>query len=148
VYQSGTDLAAMSAFCMATMSHVLRMESQMLDQVKSDFLGSISHETRSPLHNVLGNLELLLGTNCDAEQREMLINARLGRALCYIYGMPLTFVIDSAPRSCWRRSTRSYCTHEFKAPPAPGPHAKPSRRPPVSPSQTRTKTKTEVASSR
>jgi signal transduction histidine kinase/ActR/RegA family two-component response regulator len=78
VFESENDLTAMSSFCMAAMSHILRMESERLDKVKSDFLGSISHETRSPLHNVLGNLELLLATNCDAEQREMLINARFG----------------------------------------------------------------------
>lgn len=78
VFESGIDLNAMSSFCMAAMSHILRVESQRLDQVKSDFLGSISHETRSPLHNVLGNLELLLATNCDTEQREMLVNARFG----------------------------------------------------------------------
>jgi signal transduction histidine kinase len=63
---------------MAAMSHILRVDSQRLDRVKSDFLGSISHETRSHLHNILGNLELLLATDCDTEQREMLINARFG----------------------------------------------------------------------
>jgi len=78
VFESEIDLTAMSSFCMAAMSHILRVESQRLDRVKSDFLGSISHETRSPLHNVLGNLELLLATDCDAEQREMLVNARFG----------------------------------------------------------------------
>ena len=78
IFESEIDLTAMSSFCMAAMSHILRVESQRLDRVKSDFLGSISHETRSPLHNVLGNLELLLATNCDAEQREMLVNARFG----------------------------------------------------------------------
>jgi signal transduction histidine kinase/CheY-like chemotaxis protein len=78
VFESDIDLTAMSSFCMAAMSHILRMESQRLDQVKSDFLGSISHETRSPLHNVLGNLELLLATDCSTEQREMLVNARFG----------------------------------------------------------------------
>jgi hypothetical protein len=78
VFESEIDLTAMSSFCMAAMSHILRIESQHLDQVKSDFLGSISHETRSPLHNVLGNLELLLATDCDTEQREMLVNARFG----------------------------------------------------------------------
>lgn len=78
VFESEIDLTAMSSFCMAAMSHILRVDSQRLDRVKSDFLGSISHETRSPLHNVLGNLELLLATDCDVEQREMLVNARFG----------------------------------------------------------------------
>ena len=78
VFEPEIDLTAMSSFCMAAMSHIMRVESQRLDRVKSDFLGSISHETRSPLHNVLGNLELLLATDCNSEQREMLVNARFG----------------------------------------------------------------------
>lgn len=72
-----TDLNAMSSFGMATMSMILRIESQLLDRVKSDFIGSISHETRSPLHNVLGNLDLALATtDCSPRLREMLIDAR------------------------------------------------------------------------
>ena len=76
VFRHETDLNAMSSFCMATVSLILRIESQKLEQVKSDFLGSISHETRSPLHNVLGNLELALDTDCSPQLREMLISAR------------------------------------------------------------------------
>jgi len=78
IFESENDLPALTSFCMTTMSHVQRMESLHLDQVKSDFLGSISHETRTPLHIILGNLELLLGTDCDDEQQEMLVNARFG----------------------------------------------------------------------
>lgn len=76
VLRPETDLMSMSSFCMATMSLVLRMESQMLEQVKADFLGSISHETRSPLHGILGNLELALMTHCSSDLRRMLLDAR------------------------------------------------------------------------
>lgn len=76
VLRPETDLMAMSSFCMATMSLVLRVESQMLERVKSDFLGSISHETRSPLHGILGNLELALMTDCSSDLRKMLLDAR------------------------------------------------------------------------
>lgn len=60
------------------MSEVLRQESQRLDRVKSDFLGSVSHEMRSPLHQTLGKLEMLLQTDCSDEQRELTFNARFG----------------------------------------------------------------------
>jgi hypothetical protein len=77
IFRPETDLNAMSSFCMATISIILRIESRMLDRVKSDFIGSISHETRSPLHNVLGNLDLALATtHCSPQLREMLVDAR------------------------------------------------------------------------
>jgi hypothetical protein len=38
VYSDRSDLAFVSAFCMSTMAEVLRLETQMLERVKSDFL--------------------------------------------------------------------------------------------------------------
>jgi signal transduction histidine kinase len=78
VYSERSDLPFVSAFCMSTMSEVLRLETQMLERVKSDFLGSISHEMKTPLHQTLGNLELLLQTSCSDEQCDLLVNARFG----------------------------------------------------------------------
>lgn len=78
VYTPETDLLSMSTFCLTAISQVLRLESQRLEEIKSDFLGSISHEMRSPLHNTLGNLELLLGSGCSGNQRELAVNARFG----------------------------------------------------------------------
>jgi signal transduction histidine kinase len=60
------------------MSEVLRLETQMLERVKSDFLGSISHEMKTPLHQTLGNLELLLQTSCSDEQYDLAVSARFG----------------------------------------------------------------------
>jgi hypothetical protein len=78
VYSDRSDLPFVSGFCMSTMSEVLRLETQMLERVKSDFLGSISHEMKNPLHQTLGNLELLLQTECSNEQRDLAIDARFG----------------------------------------------------------------------
>jgi signal transduction histidine kinase len=78
VYSDKSDLPFVSAFCMSTMSEVLRLETHMLDRVKSDFLGSVSHEMKTPLHQTLGNLELLLQTSCSDEQTSLAINARFG----------------------------------------------------------------------
>ena len=78
VYSERSDLPFVSAFCMSTMSEVLRLETQMLERVKSDFLGSISHEMKTPLHQTLGNLELLLQTSCSDEQYDLAMNARFG----------------------------------------------------------------------
>jgi len=78
VYSDRSDLPFVSAFCMSTMSEGLRLETQMLERIKSDFLGSISHEMKTPLHQILGNLELLLQTNCSDEQCDLVVNARFG----------------------------------------------------------------------
>jgi hypothetical protein len=78
VYSDRCDLPFVSAFCMSTMSEGLRLETQMLERVKSDFLGSISHEMKTPLHQILGNLELLLQTSCSDEQSDLVVDARFG----------------------------------------------------------------------
>jgi signal transduction histidine kinase len=78
VYSNSSDIPFVSAFCMSAMSEVLRLETQMLERVKSDFLGSISHEMKTPLHQTLGNLELLLQTSCSVEQYDLAVNARFG----------------------------------------------------------------------
>jgi hypothetical protein len=78
VYSERSDLPFVSAFCMSTMSEVLRIETHMLERVKSDFLGSVSHEMKTPLHQTLGNLELLLQTSCSDEQYDFAVNARFG----------------------------------------------------------------------
>jgi signal transduction histidine kinase len=78
VYSDRCDLPFVSAFCMSTMSEGLRLETQMLERIKSDFLGSISHEMKTPLHQILGNLELLLQTDCSDEQCDLVVNARFG----------------------------------------------------------------------
>lgn len=78
VYSDQSDLPFVSAFCMSTMSEVLRLETQILERVKSDFLGSISHEMKTPLHQTLGNLELLLQTSCSDEQYDLAMSARFG----------------------------------------------------------------------
>lgn len=78
VYTSKADLAQLSAFCTSVAAQVRRIESHVLDRMKVDFLGSVSHEMRSPLHGVLGSLELLTGTKCSREQSDLIRSARTG----------------------------------------------------------------------
>lgn len=100
-----TDLNAVSSFCMAIVAIVQRIESQMLEQVKSDFMGSISHETRSPLHNILGNLDLALDGDCSPQLRETLIDARyVGVLLAFICA---DITSGSARRNSWRLLIKS-----------------------------------------
>ncbi|KAK5163400.1 uncharacterized protein LTR77_010773 [Saxophila tyrrhenica] len=77
VFTRSQDLFPMASFCASVMHHAHRMQARHMKQRKSDFLGSVSHEMRSPLHGTLANLELVLETHCTEEQRSMLRTALL-----------------------------------------------------------------------
>ncbi|KAL5120646.1 hypothetical protein ACEQ8H_001394 [Pleosporales sp. CAS-2024a] len=72
IYLGPPDLALMSAFCVTTMTQVRRLEVKTMEKIKSDFLGSISHEMRTPLHGILSSLDLLADITSDKRQRELL----------------------------------------------------------------------------
>jgi signal transduction histidine kinase len=76
VFLGSTDLASISAFCTTIMTQVRRLEAQAIDKIKSDFLGSVSHEMRTPLHGMLSSLELLADTPHNAHQHDLLETAR------------------------------------------------------------------------
>ena len=47
------ELSYLRAFGMIAMSEILRFDDKQTEKAKSDILGSISHELRSPLHGVM-----------------------------------------------------------------------------------------------
>jgi hypothetical protein len=53
------ELAFLTAFGNSVMAECSRIDTEFADQKKSDFIGSISHELRSPLHGVLASAEFL-----------------------------------------------------------------------------------------
>ncbi|KAI7175929.1 hypothetical protein KC343_g13280, partial [Hortaea werneckii] len=78
VYASHLDLSQLSALCTSTITQIRRLEGHLLDRTKADFLGSISHEMRSPLHSTLASLELLGDTAHSDAQRELVQSAQSG----------------------------------------------------------------------
>ncbi|KAK0625051.1 AAA-ATPase Vps4-associated protein 1-domain-containing protein [Bombardia bombarda] len=54
-----TDISLVSAFGNSVMAEVSRLEALAASQAKSNFVSSISHELRSPLHGILASSELL-----------------------------------------------------------------------------------------
>lgn len=59
--------------------------AQQASQAKSEFLATMSHEIRTPINGVMGLLELALGTQLNAKQREYLSKAELSaRTLLHI----------------------------------------------------------------
>ncbi|KAH8895377.1 hypothetical protein GQ53DRAFT_839022 [Thozetella sp. PMI_491] len=67
-----SEVSYLRVFALATMAEVARLKTRMADKAKSDILGSISHELRSPLHGVVGAVELLRNTLLDVLQESIL----------------------------------------------------------------------------
>ncbi|KAF1945655.1 hypothetical protein EJ02DRAFT_451368 [Clathrospora elynae] len=56
------QLSFLNAIGSTIMAEVSRLNALASDRAKTDLLGSISHELRSPLHGILGSVELLEGS--------------------------------------------------------------------------------------
>lgn len=54
-----TDIGLVSAFGNSIMAEVSRLEALAASRAKSDFVSSLSHELRSPLHGIMASSELL-----------------------------------------------------------------------------------------
>jgi signal transduction histidine kinase len=75
VYAGSTDLPSVASFGTALMTQLRRLETLALTRKQSDFLGSVSHEMRSPLHGILACIEHLRTTDCSAQQLDLLESA-------------------------------------------------------------------------
>ncbi|KAI4940865.1 hypothetical protein J4E91_011184 [Alternaria rosae] len=54
-----TEMQFVDAFCDIIVAETKRLEVLGTDKAKSDFISTVSHELRSPLHGILGSCELL-----------------------------------------------------------------------------------------
>lgn len=68
------DITYLAAFGNSTMAEISRISAQVLSKMKSDFISSISHELRSPLHGVLASVEFLQETEMTEVQTDMVQN--------------------------------------------------------------------------
>jgi signal transduction histidine kinase len=76
------DLSYLAAFGNSIMAEVARLDTIAADRAKSDFISSISHELRSPLHGILASVEFLQDTAVDLFQNSMIDTIeRCGRTL-------------------------------------------------------------------
>lgn len=67
-----SDLSYITAFSNSITAEIVNLELLAIDNAKSDFISSISHEIRSPLHGILGSAEVLLETPVSKEQQQLL----------------------------------------------------------------------------
>lgn len=63
------------AFCNCATIEITRIATVAADQQKSDFIGSISHELRSPLHGILASCEFLDDTELSSFQKSLVDTA-------------------------------------------------------------------------
>lgn len=68
IFTTQGELSFLRAFGTTIMAEVQSVNASMSEKAKSDFLGSLSHELRSPLHGVIAAAELLTDSNIDAFQ--------------------------------------------------------------------------------
>ncbi|KAJ5632834.1 hypothetical protein N7490_009173 [Penicillium lividum] len=92
VFTSAVELSSVLGFGSSVMAEYSRVESLIADRQKGDFIGSISHELRSPLHGILAAAEFLNGTQLSEFQDSLLetVNA-CGRTLLDTMNQVLDF---------------------------------------------------------
>ena len=71
VFSEEAELNFLIAFGNSVMAEVSRLASIGADRQKGDFIGSISHELRSPLHGILASAEFLGETDIDNFQHSL-----------------------------------------------------------------------------
>jgi signal transduction histidine kinase len=102
---SKTDLGFLNVFGKTIMAECSRLDTRLADKQKADFIGSISHELRSPLHGILAGAEFLGETASTAFQKSLIETIEAcGRTLLDTINHVLDFSkINSLDRN-WRNN--------------------------------------------
>ncbi|QDS77761.1 hypothetical protein FKW77_005006 [Venturia effusa] len=74
-FSNNPDFLYCIAFCNCVMTEIARLATSAADQQKSDFIGSVSHELRSPLHGILASCEFLGDTDMSSFQKSLIDTA-------------------------------------------------------------------------
>jgi signal transduction histidine kinase/CheY-like chemotaxis protein len=72
VFSNEGEMHYLTAFCDVIMAKLARLDVDVANNTKSDFISSISHELRSPLHGILGTVEILQEQDVSHETAEMI----------------------------------------------------------------------------
>ncbi|GAD94036.1 sensor histidine kinase/response regulator, putative [Paecilomyces variotii No. 5] len=71
IFTDDEDLTYLAAFCNSIMTEVSRLHLQAADREKADFISSVSHGLRSPLHGILAMVDLLRDTSLNSTQKSL-----------------------------------------------------------------------------
>ncbi|KAJ5726307.1 uncharacterized protein N7483_007664 [Penicillium malachiteum] len=107
VFTSAVELSSVMGFGTSVMAEYNRIESLIADRQKGDFIGSISHELRSPLHGILAAAEFLNSTQLNEFQNSLLetVNA-CGRTLLDTMNQVLDFSKVVSLERTWKSIKR------------------------------------------
>ncbi|KAJ5357754.1 hypothetical protein N7541_004912 [Penicillium brevicompactum] len=107
VFNTSVELSSVLGFSSSIMAEYSRVESLIADRQKGDFIGSISHELRSPLHGILAAAEFLNSTHLNEFQDSLLetVNA-CGRTLLDTMNQVLDFSKVVSLERTWRTLKR------------------------------------------
>ncbi|QSZ34751.1 hypothetical protein DSL72_007609 [Monilinia vaccinii-corymbosi] len=70
VFTVNNEISYLSAFTSSVMVEISRLDALISNKMKSDFISSISHEFRSPLHAIMASTDFLRESNLDTSQTE------------------------------------------------------------------------------
>lgn len=92
LFSEESEVKYMQAFCDVILAELHRLEAQTSDRAKSDFISTISHELRSPLHGILGSVECLQEQETDSFSAGLISQVEIcGRTLLDIIDHLLDF---------------------------------------------------------
>lgn len=82
VFTESKDITYLAAFNNSVMTEVSRLDLRAADCEKADFISSVSHEWRTPLHGILNMMDILKETNVTPVQRYLIdITTNCGKTL-------------------------------------------------------------------
>ncbi|EME82497.1 uncharacterized protein MYCFIDRAFT_215705 [Pseudocercospora fijiensis CIRAD86] len=92
LFSEESEVKFIQAFCDVILAELHRIEAQNSDRAKSDFISTISHELRSPLHGILGSVECLQEQPFDSFSANLISQVEIcGRTLLDIIDHLLDF---------------------------------------------------------
>jgi len=71
IFTVENELSHLRVFSLTIMAEITRLNIRSADKTKTNILGSISHELRSPLHALVGHIDLLRSTRLERNQEVM-----------------------------------------------------------------------------
>ena len=112
IFSVQNELSYIAAFCDVVLAEIWRLEAQELGRSKNDFVSSISHELRSPLHGILGSAE------CLEEQELSTLSTELIRSITSCGNTLLDVVNDLLEFSRLNHGTQNRRKMQVSGPPS------------------------------
>ncbi|RDL35459.1 ATPase of HSP90 chaperone topoisomerase II kinase [Venustampulla echinocandica] len=107
VFSKQSELSFLTAFANSVMAEWSRIDTEIANRKKGDFIGSISHELRSPLHGILASAEFLSDEVQSTFETSMVETiSSCGRTLLDTINHVLDFSKINHFESTWRKSRR------------------------------------------